>query len=336
LHNIYLIIDFLNNIWVNEKLNLVAHFFLDLFNFKKIKFYFSSFALVLAVFPDQGYSNSNPDIWKLYFLAGQSNMDGYGYNIELPDGYKGKILNSMIFDGNRVNDGKPEGGIGIWEELKPGHGVGFITDGEVNNLSNRFGCELSFAKQIAINGDKVAIVKYSYGGTALYAGAGYGNWDPDFEINNHYDNALATIKNAFSIRDINADGLEDSLVPKGIIWMQGESDAQYSEVSANSYYGNLKRLMSLFREALRDNNLPIVIGKINDSNMNPGNQPTQPYLSIVHEAQNRFTNNDFCALYVSDTENYNYSDPWHYDTNGFLNMGIAFAKAVLKLEETCK
>jgi len=301
-----------------------------------MRYNFSVFTLVIVTFFILSCNKSQPDIWNLYFLGGQSNMDGYGYNNKLPNSHKGKISDSMIFDGNRINDGKSGGGIGIWADLKPGHGVGFKTDGNTNNLSNRFGCELSFAKYISDYGEKVAIIKYSFGGTALFPGAGYGNWDPDYELNNHYDNALTTVKNAFDIRDINSDGREDLLIPKGIIWMQGESDAEHSKMSADSYYDNLKRLMDLFRATLRDNNLPIVIGKINDSNMAEENQPTQPYIATVHLAQKQFTDSDSCASYVSETGNYNFSDPWHYDSKGFLEMGEAFARAVLRLEKLCK
>ena len=70
-----------------------------------------------------------------------------------------------------------------------------------------------------------AIIKYSYGGTALYPGARYGDWHPDQERINHLDNALSTINNAFDVADIDGNGRLDRLIPSGIIWMQGESDA---------------------------------------------------------------------------------------------------------------
>ena len=35
-----------------------------------------------------------------------------------------------------------------------------------------------FAKKMTIDGSKIAIIKYSFGGTALYPGAGYGDWYP--------------------------------------------------------------------------------------------------------------------------------------------------------------
>ena len=273
----------------------------------------------------------------MYFLGGQSNMDGYGYNNKLPDTLKGIIPSAMIFDGNRINDNNPGGGIGIWCPMKAGHGVGFKTDGQSNILSDRFGPELSFASTLATKGARIAIIKYSYGGTALFAGAGYGNWEPDFDHNNHYDNALTTIRNAYAVTDINNDGRSDMLVPAGIIWMQGEADAEFSQASADAYRDNLKRLMDLLRGSLRKDDLPVVIGKINDSHMTPDGGPTQPYIATVHAAQKYFTDNDPCATLVTETETYKFSsDVWHYDSEGYTRMGKAFAKAVTMLESTCK
>ncbi len=263
-------------------------------------------------------------------------MDGYGYNSQLPDSLNGIVKNAMIFDGNRNNDGSPNGGLGIWAPVEPGHGYGFKTDGKINNLSEYFGPELTFAKTLVKKEKKVAIIKYSFGGTALFQGAGYGNWDPDQDGINHYDNALAAIKNAYEVNDINSDGIMDKLIPSGIIWMQGESDAEYSQESADAYQRNLSRLVNLIRAAMRMDDLPVVIGKINDSRMYKDGAPTQPYISTVHLAQEAYTKADPCATYVKDTESYKFSeDAWHYDTNGFIQMGQAFAKAVMSLKNDC-
>ena len=62
-------------------------------------------------------------------------MDGFGYNSELPDSLNGIIENAMIFDGNRDNESKPTGGIGIWASVEAGHGYGFKTNGKANDLS---------------------------------------------------------------------------------------------------------------------------------------------------------------------------------------------------------
>ena len=43
------------------------------------------------------------------------------------------------------------------------------------------------------------------------------------------------------------------------------------------------------------------------------------------------------ASYVTEIDSYEFSsDAWHYDTDGFIKMGIAFAKAVQLIEDNCK
>ena len=281
-------------------------------------------------------SSKELDIWKVYYFGGQSNMDGYGFNDQLPDSLKKRIPGSMIFNGKRDNQGSLNGGIGIWSPVEPGHGNMFQTDGTSNSLSEMFGPELSFAKKMTTDSEKIAVIKYSFGGTALYPGAGYGDWYPDQERRNHLDNALSTINNAFGVADINGDGRLDRLISSGIIWMQGESDAEHSREASEAYYGNLKKLINLLRASLRNEKLPVIIGKINDSHMTSNGGPTQPFIKIVHSAQEKFTEEDDCASYVTEIESYNFSDDaWHYDSDGFIKMGIAFAKAVKQLESNC-
>ena len=291
--------------------------------------------LLLAIFMLQR-APENQEVWKVYYLGGQSNMTGYGYTKQLPAHLKSPLSNIMIYDGKRVN-GDNEGA-GIWEELQPGHGRNFETDGRVNYLSNRFGPELSFADTLGKNGDRIALIKYSYRGSSLHEGASsLGSWDPDASRNNHYDNALATITNALKVDDINGDGRADKLVPAGIIWMQGEADAYHSNESAQQYQANLERLIMLLRRKLQQDNLPVVIGKINDSHMMPDGSATQPYIGLVHAAQENVTNNDECAIYVHETDSYSFSkDAWHYTSDGYVKMGTAFAKAVMQLEKPCE
>ena len=281
-------------------------------------------------------SSNQVDIWKVYYLGGQSNMDGYGHNSKLPDSLRKKIPNAMIFNGKRDNEGSLNGGIGKWSIVEPGHGYMFETNGNFNSLSKMFGPELSFSDKMTESGEKIAIIKYSFGGTALYPGAGYGDWYPDQKRRNHFDNALATVDNAYQVADINGDGRLDRLIPYGIIWMQGESDAEHSKEASEAYYGNLKSLIRLLRASLRNEKLPVIIGKINDSQMTSNGGPTQPFIKIVHSAQKKFTEEDDCASYVTEIESYNFSDDaWHYDTDGFIKMGIAFAKALKQLEGNC-
>ena len=278
--------------------------------------------------------------YKLYYLGGQSNMEGFGFTSELPEGAVSVSRDVMIFTGQMALDNEMHGGVGIWEPLRPGHGTGFKTDGIENLLSDRFGPELSFGQTIAkySPGTKIAIIKYALGGSGLADGVGYGNWHPDFsegDGNNQYDHFLKTLRNALGQADIDGDGVADQLMPAGIVWMQGEADAYDSQVAANEYRANIERLMGLIRAALRVDDLPLVIGKITDSGMSDDGT-VMDYIETVQQAQQDFVNNDDCASYVTATEDLNYlDDGWHYDTDGFVRLGTAFAVAMNDLEQKC-
>ena len=59
-------------------------------------------------------SNDNQRAYKLFFLGGQSNMDGFGYNSELPDSLNKSLNNVWIFQRNPVADDQENGGLGLW------------------------------------------------------------------------------------------------------------------------------------------------------------------------------------------------------------------------------
>jgi hypothetical protein len=288
--------------------------------------------------------SANATTYDLYYLGGQSNMDGFGYVEELPPEAAGPVKGVMIFHGNTSPDDEPIDGRGRWTELRPGHGTGFSTDGVTLSYSDRFGVELSFARTLKeLEPDaNIAIIKYSRGGSAIdrEATSPYGCWDPDYPDTketgiNQYDHFLATIRNAMRVDDIDGDGESDTLVPMGIVWMQGESDASASVEVAMRYEDNLERLVDLIRAALRADDLPVVIGRISDSYLYGEKKDSKVWNhgEIVRKEQAAFVANDPCAALVTSTDNYGYSDPWHYDSAGYLDLGKKFAIAVHKLCE---
>lgn len=287
-----------------------------------------------------GCQPAEPKTYRLYFLGGQSNMEGFGYVHELPDAIAVTAENVMIFAGQAALDNEPHGGVGTWQPLEPGFGTGFSTDGKTNRLSDRFGPELLFGRMMAERspGEKIAIVKYALGGSGLAEGVGFGNWHPDFSDGagiNQYDHALKTLRNAFAQTDIDGDGAADRLIPSGIVWMQGEADAYQSQASADQYRANLERLMNLLRAALRVDDLPVVIGRITDSGM-ADDGSVMDYIATVQQAQRDFVDDDACAAYVTITDELRHlDDAWHYDTDGFVKMGTAFADAMIELEKRC-
>lgn len=278
------------------------------------------------------------DTIRLYFLGGQSNMDGYGYNKDLPKVLQKDFKNVWIFHGNPVPDENPTGGQGAWDVLKPGHGVHFSGYKNKNKLSKRFGVELSFAQtlQEKYPNEKIALIKYSRGGSSIdsLAAGKFGSWEADYQGTNglnQYDHFLNTIKNAFETRDIDGNGKDDYLLPMGIIWMQGESDAK-NEAIANRYYANLKRLMDLIRASLRTDDVPVVIGKISDSGNNKKGKIWNCG-ELIQYAQEKYAKTDPHAAIVRSTKHYKYSDRWHYDSDGYIDLGKEFAKAIYELNK---
>jgi len=280
----------------------------------------------------------------VYYLGGQSNMDGYGYVRDLPDQTAEKLAAVPIFHGNPAADATPVDGKGVWSALQPGHGAGFSTDGRANQYSDRFGVELTLARRLMkkFPQRRIAFIKYSRGGTSIEIDAAgpFGCWDPDFtegagagQSVNQYDHFLATIRNATQVDDIDGDGQRDRLIPAGIVWMQGESDAAYTREIAERYEANLKRLMDLIRAALRADDLPVVIGRISDSGQDEKDGRQWDHGDIVRSAQASFCQKDESAALVTSTDEYSYSDPWHYDSAGYIDLGQEFADALAALEE---
>jgi hypothetical protein len=294
--------------------------------------FFALFITVLIALPAAAKD------YHLYYLGGQSNMDGYGYVKELPSALNQPMNGVMIFHGNTSKDNEPEDGNGIWTQLKPGHGVGFMSDGTTNQYSDRFGVELTLARRLKERNpnENIAFIKYSRGGTsiAIKAAGQFGCWDPDFEEGNRvnqYDHFLATVRNALSVSDIDGDGESDRLIPSGIVWMQGESDAN-QEDTAHAYAANLTRLMNLIRAAFRMDDIPVVIGRISDSGRDEKDGKVWDYGDIVRTAQAQFVNEDGYAALVTSTDRYGYSDTWHYDTEGYIDLGQQFADALIRIQ----
>jgi hypothetical protein len=277
--------------------------------------------------------------FRLFVLGGQSNMNGFGYTKDLPKSLNKPIDGVYIFHGRPDADDAAIAGQGRWEVLQPGHGIGFSSDGKVNKYSDRFGVEMSFARKLRIlyPDDNIAIIKYARAGSsiALKAAGEFGAWDPDYKGKtgiNQYDHFLNTFVNARKNMDIDGDGVADALNPNGIIWMQGESDGEFSEEIAKEYYANLKRLMDLFRATLLVDDLPVVIGKISDSWDNKMGK-VWPFGELVQYAQEKFAIEDSNAAIVRETRYYQYSDRWHYDSAGYIDLGEKFAEAVFELNK---
>lgn len=283
--------------------------------------------------------------YKLFYLGGQANSEGFGDVKTLDEELLEKAKRVRIFHGNTSPDLTAIDGKGIWTELKAGHGKGFVSDGKTNTYSENFGPELTLAValQELYPNDNVAILKYARGGTSIdeRAARKFGCWQVDFKKGegefstiNQYDNFLATVQNAMSVKDIDGDGEADRLIPSGIFWLQGESDASVKEEVALKYKDHLKSLMTAMRKTFKNDDLPIVVGRMTDRRLGEAN-PVWRHGPIVRRLQAEFCQEDPHAILLTKNDDYAYIRRAHYDTEAFLRLGRDFVesyKELLKLD----
>ncbi len=285
---------------------------------------------LMACTSDESTEAKTGTTYQVYFAGGQSNMEGFGFENDLPEEYRSLGQNIRIFSGHTVPDDVEGGGTGQWLPLSPGFGTGYQASADSVYLSNRFGPELSFGKRMAeLTGEPIAIIKYARGGSSIELGAsGYGTWKKNYQDSttiNQWDHFQHTLDLAFAQKDINGDGLQDTLVPAGIIWMQGESDAT-KEGAAQAYYDNLSQLMKDITAAFGVEELPIVICRIRDSGQTP-EERLMPYIETVWDAQVRYArDNDHVELIRLQEPIEFLDDGWHYASRHYLEMGELFAE----------
>ncbi len=173
----------------------------------------------------------------LFIMAGQSNMQGWrsdaaqyprdphGLDIQIPFYY-----NALHYGSTHQK----------WETLKPQLG---------HFRSGHFGPEVTFARSALIAGYKPAIFKYSSGGTSIKK-----DWKAPGQ-HGLYDDMVKNLKTA--IAELEAQG--DTVIPRAIIWIQGESDADNDQL-AKEYYWHLKKMLYHLRtNVIKDSKLPVIL-----------------------------------------------------------------------------
>ena len=88
--------------------------------------------------------------------------------------------------------------------------------------------------------------------------------------------------------------------------------------------------MDLMKAAFRNNDLPIVIGKISDSG-DDADGKVFGFGELVQFGQEKFAATQPNAAIVRTTTSYKYTDRYHYDSHGFIDLGKQFANALFAL-----
>ncbi|MCP4882226.1 MAG: T9SS type A sorting domain-containing protein [Flavobacteriales bacterium] len=173
----------------------------------------------------------------LFILAGQSNAtgrkgDGAQYPSD-PDNLDSKIKLNYEY----IYSSKSTGWISMQTQN------GFFPKGY-------FGPEVSFSRKLKKNGYNPRIFKYTRGSTSIYE-----NWKTPGQ-GGLYEKMVKKLNH--SIEELISQGYKVNL--KGLIWIQGESDAENSTF-ARAYESNLSKIITDFRKNVAKNiKLPIILG----------------------------------------------------------------------------
>ncbi len=236
---------------------------------------------------------------KVFVLGGQSNMDGVGHTDELPENYKIPPVNVITWDNTKKK----------W--------VPVGTDSFAIRRKE-FGPELAFSHLLAEKYPNytIAIVKTSAGGTKLWK-----HWLPQQPMYNSFfrnlDNSLKVLKAESLTYDIS-----------GMLWMQGESDAETMEY-ASVYAQNLKVLFKSIRLQTKKENLPIVMGRISSGLLRktPWNFD---FTKVVQEQQDKVAAEDKNVFIINTDKLGTWKDNTHFNTKSQLWLGKKMGKLMIK------
>lgn len=260
-----------------------------------LTFFFATFVAFLGL--AQG---ENPRPVKLFILGGQSNMDGTGKSEELPEAYKVHPENTMTWDNKKEK----------WTELG--------TDSFAVRRKFKFGPEIAFSHFMAKKYPDytIAVVKTSAGGTKLWK-----HWLPEKPM---YSRFLKNMENA--MQQLADSGVSYEIC--GMLWMQGESDAETIEW-ADAYEDNLKILFADVRKQTQKEDLPIVMGRISIGLLRETPWPFD-FTERVQEAQENVAAEDKNVYIINTNKLKTLKDNTHFNSESQIWLGTKMGKLMWK------
>ena len=252
----------------------------------------------------------------VYLIGGQSNATGQGYLANLPEGV---IPNPRVM---LFHSGKPHLNSG-------GEPLTWLPLRQASESPDRFGPELGFGDRLQelLPARKLALIKHAHSGTNLHT-----QWKPveGAQYRAFEETVVAGLK---GLREI---GYEPIL--QGMIWQQGESDAQDAE-NAAAYGANLAGFIQSVRTQFSVPGLRFIYGKV----LPPPN--TGANRDLVRAGQlavdeksgdplsvpgTRLVDTDDLDHRATDPNTRYPNDLVHFGTLGTWEMGRRFAEAMVR------
>lgn len=256
---------------------------------------------------------------KVFILAGQSNMVGWGNSTKLPNDLRDGNDRVLMFENSK------------WRPLKPFKRASRKQQ-KFGMKEFSFGPEIAFAREMAQAWPKetIGIVKFSIGGTSILT------WKPDWSkkdadrvrqgrLGSLYKKLMTKVKQAGKNRELEI---------VGFLWLQGGGDMKKVDV-AKEYLDNLKSLVAAVRKDTGVSDLPFLFGSSRNrgipddlSKLVPmrreGRWPAAEWvLKAQWDAQRQIPHSKMVILRDIEKHPRNV----HYNTVGQLKVGRLFAQA---------
>ena len=234
-------------------------------------------------------SINKENVW-VFIMAGQSNMAGRG-TVEPEDTVSDKRILSINKDGQIIIAKEP---LHFYEPERTG-----------------LDCGLSFAKTLIKKvPDSVSILMIP---TAI-GGSSIKQWLGDSLYRNVklFSNFLSKLQIA-----------KQNGIIKGILWHQGESDANENHIPLHKQ--RLHLLFSKFRTEIGNNELPVLLGELGSFSNNPAD------FNLINKAIHDYAAEDKNSRVISTKDLKDKGDHLHFDSEGQRTMGKRFANAYLSM-----
>ena len=233
-------------------------------------------------------SRNKENIW-VFIMAGQSNMAGRGL-VEPKDTFPDKRILSINKAGQLIIAKEP---LHWYEPERTGLDCGF-----------------SFAKTLIKkipDSISVLLIPTAVGGSSISQWLG--------------DSVYRNVKLFSNFKEKIAIAKQFGVI-KGILWHQGESDANEKDIP--HYKERLSDLFVKFRSAVDDSSLPVLIGELGSFSKTP------EQFKLINKAINDYSFQDRNTAVITTADLKHKGDSLHFNSAGQRMMGKRFAESYMK------
>lgn len=284
-----------------------------------------TFMLPLLLFSSSFFftacDKGEPDnkVLPLFLICGQSNANGNGHYEDLADKYKSAVYpDTKIYCAGTCNNSVKDSLLSVSTVDE---------DGAVRcqgTSINKFGIELGLAEYFSEKGFKAGLIKCGFDGSSINLNnTNYGTWWTDLSqirsgVKTCYSLFLSSV---FSAVDSYKEAGYDTVI-KGIIWLQGESNAGNS--SYQSDLTNLRNKMKTDLACYIDKDFYFVGGTI--SYVFPGKYSEDCAVNKAIRALKDETDCDYVESGIFPTRE---GDEYHWSGDNLIQIGRLFGEKIV-------